>query len=184
MLDQMFHAIFDRLAEVERRLHNSGQQGTVSQVDAAKGLMRLKIGESEGKDVLSPWVPYAQVAGALKVHSPPSVGQQMLLVAPSGDLDQAVGMPMTWSDNNQSPSQDGAAHVATLGNMRVEFRSGEIKVTIPKLVIEAGGGTVTLESGTAKFAGFSGIEHDGKNIGKTHLHSGVLPGGSNTGEPV
>ena len=72
-----------RVAELERRFSGTLRHGTIEEVDAAKQIVRLNFGQDEdGKPFLSPWVPYAQIAGALKVHTPPSKGQQFTVLSP------------------------------------------------------------------------------------------------------
>lgn len=139
-----------RLAELERRVAGMVRHGTVEQVDPAKGRVRLRLGETNGKPFLGPWVPYAQVAGALKVHTPPSVGQQMTLLSPTGDPRQAVALPMTWSNQNASPSQKGDEHVLTFGSCRIELRGNEIIVKVPRLFVECDGSTFELTGGGLK----------------------------------
>jgi phage baseplate assembly protein gpV len=182
--DDFARAVMDRVTEIERRTAMQGVRGKVTDVDASKHLVRLEIGKNrKGESVKTAWLPYAQVAGALKIHSPPSVGQQMTLLAQAGDIQQAVALPLSWSQANPSPSTDGNAHVATFDGMRIEVRGQDMKVVVPKLVIEAGGGTITAEGGTLTFAGFIRVEHAGKNIGSDHTHGGIERGGANTDEP-
>jgi hypothetical protein len=62
-----------RVNELERRFASMLRHGTVEQVDPAKQLVRVRIGESDedgGQPFIGPWVSYAQIAGALKVHTP------------------------------------------------------------------------------------------------------------------
>ena len=94
-------------AALEARMERVFRKGKVTDVDAKGQLYRQEIGtDDDGQPVKSPWVPYAQVAGARKIHSPPSVGQQMLLVSPDGDHEQGHGIPLTFSTKQPSPSQD------------------------------------------------------------------------------
>lgn len=140
-----------RVAEVERRLENTVRSGKVAEVDPAKGRVRLTIGKGpDGTEQLSPWVPYAQQAGALKVHSPVSVGQNMTIFAPGGDLEQSMALPMTWNDDNPSPSDSGDENVLTFGDSKVEIRGDEIVVTVPRLFIKCGGTTLELTDGGLK----------------------------------
>lgn len=135
--------IGERLADLERRLENTDRYGTVQDVDPAKQRVRLRIGGTDAEPMLSPWVPYAQTAGALKLHSPPSVGQQMLIHSPDGDLRQGVASGMTWSNQNVSPSQKGDEHVLTFGQATITLRGGE-------LIIQVGSSTITMTSGNIK----------------------------------
>lgn len=175
--------LFRRIADIERRMANVVRHGTVAEVDP-KGRVRLKIGENkDGSPFLSPWVPYSQVAGALKVHSPPSVGQQMTLIAPTGDTKQAVALPMTWSNQNTAPSEQGNEHVLTFGQVRLDMTGGKLKITAPEIELVAGGHSQKLTGSGSTFTG-GRVEHDGNNIGKDHKHRDVVPGGALTGIPT
>lgn len=89
-------------AETQRRLHNLATIGTVTHIDADSALMRLAIGENE-----TDWVSIPAIAaGAISVWRCPSVGEQYLLVSPSGDLANAIPVISLYSDNNPSPSTD------------------------------------------------------------------------------
>lgn len=182
-----------RVAELERRFSGTMRHGTVEEVDAAWQLVRLNFGRDvDGKPFLSPWVPYAQIAGALKVHTPPSKGQQFTLLSPTGDWQQAVALPMTWSDQNKSPSYNGDENVLTYGNVRAtikddlmqvhvggtefEITSSHVKITVAGVCVEVTDSGVAITGGK--------VSHDGKNIGSTHIHGGVVPGGGLTDVPA
>ena len=140
-----------RVAEVERRLENTIRRGKVTEVDPEKGRVRLTVGKGpDGTEQLSPWVPYGQQAGALKVHAPPSKGQNMTIFAPGGDLEQSMALPMTWNDGNPSPSSSGDENVLTFGDAKVEIRGDEIVVTVPRHFIKCGGTTLELTEGGLK----------------------------------
>lgn len=166
-----------RVAELERRVYGMMRHGIVAQVDAGEGLVRMKLGESTaGGDFLGPWVPYAQHAGAIKAHIPPSVGQQMTIFSPSGDLRQAVAVPMTWSDRHASPSKQADENVVTYGEVRIALKASSLKVEIGGVSFEISDEGVTIKGGR--------VEHNDKNIGSTHIHGGVDPGPANTGVPA
>lgn len=184
-------AMARRLADLERRVAGAMQPGPVAAVDPERQRVRLQIGvDADGTPQLGPWIPYAQTAGALKVHTPPSVGQTMMAMAPGGDPEQAVAVPYTWSDANGSPSAKGDEHVMTFGDATVELRGGEIVVTVPRILLRCGGSTFELTgAGLALVADSVGIEgssltHNGKNVGHDHRHRDVMPGPSLTGTPA
>jgi len=138
-----------RIAELERRFANMMRHGTVEQVDAKKQRLRIRLGEGDdGAPFIGPWVPYAQIAGDLKLHTPPSKGQQMTMLNPTGDFRQAVAIPLTWSDRNQSPSEKPDEHVLTFGSVRVTLKESELEfkvgndarllMTADKIVAEVG----------------------------------------------
>lgn len=150
---RLFVEAFRRIAELERRADGTVKQGRVAEVDPKAGTVRIRLNE-EGADepFLSPPIPYAQMAGALKVHTPPSVGQQMTIISGAGDFRQGIAVPMTWSDKNAAPSDKGDEHVLTFGSARVELRGNEIVVKVPRLFIECDGATFELTGGGLKMA--------------------------------
>ncbi len=122
-LQHALTAALDRVAQLEGRHERMFRKGKVTDVDAKKQLYRQVVGtDPDGQDVKSPWIPYGQIAGALKIHSPPTVGQQMMLVSPDGDFPQAFGLPYTWSDDNPSPSDKGDNHVITFAGSNGKTR--------------------------------------------------------------
>ncbi len=171
-----FALLAARLAEVERRLSGAMRSGTVTEVDAANGTVRLKLGDAtSGGDFLSPPIPYMQMGGAIKAHIPPSVGQQFSLMAPSGDLAQGVAVPLGFSDANPSPSSSGDENVITFGSATITLASGGLTIAV-------GGVTLSITGGGLAIAGGQ-VMHNGKDIGSTHTHGGVVAGGDNTDVP-
>ena len=168
--------LISRLAEVERRMSHMIRSGTVDEVDAAKGLVRLKIGSGAGGELRSPWISYGQTGGALKAHVPPSVGQQMTLFSPSGGFDQALALPMGFSDANPSPSGAGDQNVITFGAVTITLAGDGLTISVGGVTMQISGGGVAITGGT--------VSHNGKNIGSTHKHGGVASGADQTGFPT
>lgn len=166
-----------RIAELERRFSGVMRHGTVEEIDTARHRVRLNFGKDiEGRHFLSPWVPYAQVAGALKVHTPPSKGQQFTALSPNGDWQQAVAIPMTWSNQNASPSNAGNEHVLTFGGVRLTVCEQSLEAQVDGVTLKVTSDGVTITGGK--------VTHQGKNIGATHIHGGVIPGGGLTDVPA
>ena len=109
-------------AEVARnrtQLDQMFRRGRVTDVDTKKQLYRQEIGLDENGDpVKSHWISYSQHAGALKAHIAPSIGQQMMMIAPNGDPTQGFGLPLTWSDKNTSPGSSSDP-VITFGGIKI-----------------------------------------------------------------
>ncbi len=170
-----FEKLAQRVEDLERRMSGAFRQGTVTEVDPEAGTVRLKLGEADQGDFLSAPVAYAQTAGAMKFHNPPSEGQQMMLLSPDGDLRNALAMPFGFSAANASPSGAGDQHVMTFGDVRIELTGGGATISV-------GGFTVTIDG-----AGFhqdgGAVDHNGTDIGDTHTHSGIKKGPARTGTP-
>jgi phage baseplate assembly protein V len=125
--------IMMRAADIERRLDNSLRHGKVTDVDTKKQLFRMEVAQQDGQPVKSACIPYGQTAGDYKHHRPPTKGQQMSLFAPNGEIRQAVALPLTWSDDNKSPSDKPDEHVTTYGKKyRLKEKADERSFTLDK----------------------------------------------------
>lgn len=141
--EQHILGLTQQISNLYTLLDNVVRHGPVTDVDTDKMLARISVGPNGEKDK-SDWVPYAQIAGAgtgddndeTKYHCPPSVGQQMTMLAPNGERRQAVLVPLTWSDKATPPAK-GADPV---------FKRGKLKITYgkDKLTIVLGGSSITM----------------------------------------
>lgn len=172
-LTDLLRELSVRVAELERRNRNAERTGTITEVDAAKGLAKVKLSD----DLTTGWIPWEEQAlGAAKTHFPPSVGQQVKLRSQSGDLSDATIAASVPSDTNQRAS--------TNGNEIVPFDYGGVRMACSggSLTITASGVTVVIGSGGLAITGGQ-VTHDSKNIGSTHKHGGVEVGASQTDHP-
>lgn len=170
-----FLAIVNRIASLERRLAGMIQHGPVAEVNTAEGWVRLSRGEGDSGPLLGPKIPYGQMAGGIKVHAPPTVGQNMTAISPTGDPRQAVAMPLTWSDQNQAPAS-GANPVMTYGDVRIEVTEGGVRIEVGGFALLVSGAGLAMEGG--------GVGHNGQDIGASHRHPGIEPGGGITQTPI
>ena len=131
-----------KVAELDRRARNRKRTGTISEVDNAKGLARVKIADGDQGPYLSPWVPWKEVAsGGIKSHIPPTVGEQVDLVSESGDMTDAVIDMSTPSDANPRP-HDGPEAVITKGSVRIFISDDHAKIDAPNITFTAGSGSL------------------------------------------
>lgn len=166
-----------RVAELERRVSGTMRHGRVAEVNPDEAWVRLDFGPATGGGrFLSPKLPYAQTAGALKLHNPPSVGQQMTTFSPSGDWQQAVALPMTWSNQNQSPNSSGEEHELTFGqadfllkkdSLSLKVGGSEILIETDKITLTIGGSKITMDDGTVTIKSDKVVTD-----GPTHLDNG------------
>jgi hypothetical protein len=162
-LDEVFEALgrlFQGQADLEARIERMFRKGKVTDVDATKHLYRQEIGlDDDQNPVKSPWLPYSQIAGARKSHSPPSVGEQYLLINPDGspDFTQGLGVPHGWYDKALSPSTDPAADVTTRGSTIDTTKPGSRVISADKqsaVNIQKDGWVMATVKGTPKFVIF------------------------------
>lgn len=145
LIDDLADAV-SRITDVERRMDGMVRHGKVTDIDPQKHLARIEIGERDGTPLKSAWLPYAQLAGAYKAHRPPSVGQQMTMFAPNGEVRQGLLMPMTWSDQNQSPSDKGDEHVTTFGQLKIVEKSASYVISVGDVEIELTASDVNISA--------------------------------------
>jgi phage baseplate assembly protein V len=101
MRESIFEEIFRRIAAVERSTHNLLRVGTVESLDAANATVRVRIGQ-----LLTPPIPWlTQRAGPnAKTFAAPGVGEQVLLLSPSGDANAAIALPAVYSAQFSPPA--------------------------------------------------------------------------------
>ncbi|TSE28230.1 phage baseplate assembly protein V [Tepidimonas thermarum] len=90
------------LTEDERRLSNVVLIGQVAELDATRARVRVRAGP-----ILTGWLPFATVrAGPDRTWHAPEPGEQVVLVAPGGDLTQAVVVGSLYRDAYPPPADD------------------------------------------------------------------------------
>jgi len=175
---EQFDDLRRRLSELERRIGSQGRTGVVTEVDAAKGLARVQLTEGDAP-MLTGWIPWVEpAAGANKTHNPPSVGQQVEITSESGDLHDASIQGSLNSDANGRPSGAGDEFVLlSVGSASIKATGGGSAI-----VMTIGGYSLTLSAAGAVNTG-GALSHNGKDIGDTHTHKGVVAGPADTGTP-
>lgn len=153
-------------AEADRRAANLIQIGVVTGVGA--GVARVQIG-----DLDTPDLPVAQLrAGALSFWWMPTIGEQVVVACPSGDVARGVVLASIYAGN--APSSDLAVPMIDLagGNMVI---NGSIEVRGSIFVTEnvTSSGSMTV-AGDVTASGISLVDH---------VHGGILRGGATTDAP-
>lgn len=159
------------IGELQRRMSNLFRLGTISQVDLTTA--RCKVSFQGAETAWLPWM--TSRAGAVKDWNPPSVGEQVCVVSPMGDLES--GFVMAGSINSNS----NAAPTSSGNTYRIDVPAGG------SFEIRVGGATLTFASG--KIAINCDIETSAdvkagtislKN--HTHVHTASEP--APTGAPI
>ena len=143
------------MTEAERRLSNLVMLGQVAELDAKKARVRVQAGP-----ILTAWLPFATVrAGLDRTWHAPEPGEQVVLVAPGGDLNQAVVVGSLYRDAYPPPSdsadisrtewQDGAAlaYDRQLHHWRLSVPAGG------KIVLEVGPSKIEMSDAGIKITG-------------------------------
>lgn len=99
-----------RVVDLRRRLDNLVRVGTVAEVDLRRARVRVHYGAGapgdglEAQTDLIPWM--VTRAGADRTWWAPTVGEQVLVLAPGGDLAGAVALPGLYQVAAPPPSPD------------------------------------------------------------------------------
>ncbi len=191
------------LSDPRRLIGNLLQLGTVESVDLAAATCRLRVGDLVTGDL--PWLTAR--AGTTRVWSPPAVGEQCLLLCPEGDVEGGLVLAGLYCDANPAPATDRRDVIAFSDGAELSYDASgaglvlrlpggrPLKITAPDgVTIEA---PVTIKGVTrvegdvsvsGKIAAEGDVTSDGdvraggKSL-KTHVHSGVQPGGGTSGPP-
>lgn len=156
---------------------NSLKVGPVEVIDAEKGY-RLKLGEDdEGEPYLSPWYPHPESGGQTRSWMPLSKGQVVGVLNPIGDQTQGLLLRGGFNGENGPPSEDLAANVLDSFEVNFEVKDGKLTLT-GNLHVE---GDVVIVGSTDFQDGH--VQHNGVNIGDTHVHAGIVPGPADTQGP-
>lgn len=156
-------------SDAERRLANVVRVATITAVDPGNGRARVSFGgETE-----SAWLPFPSPrAGDIQIWAPPSVGEQVVVACQSGDTAQGLIVASLASGGSPAPSGDGGAFVVKIGDASIE-------ITADGLTLIVGGVSLAVTAGGVSITG-GAVDHNGANIGDTHRHGGIVPGGGTT----
>lgn len=134
--------------DAARRVANVIRYGVVEEADYEKALIRVSLQDGE---LLSDWIPWVTLrAGADKFWWAPEVGEVMLVLAPSGELANAVALPAAFSDDNQNADRATVQRQTFEDGTVIEYDKEAHKLTMDvqgdvliratgKIEIEAGG---------------------------------------------
>jgi len=176
------------------------RNGIVRQVDAKTGRARVEFPDADG--MASWWLDVnSGFAGASKSFAMPEIGSQVCCL--TDDRGEAGVIFGAIYNDKDTPPQAGADEIVEelAGGRQTRYnkKTGErtVKQTAP-LSIEIGSAKAVIApdsislcvSGVSLKISAGGVEikggkvsHNGKNIGDSHKHGGVEPGGGATRPP-
>lgn len=171
----------------EQQVGEAIQYGVVASVDYANATCTVTLGDLTTGEL--PWV--AQRAGGMRYWSPPTVGEQCVVLAPEGDLENGLVVLGLYSDANPPPSDDPEVIQIDMpdgASFSYNHATHALTVALPAggaLAIDAPGGTTW--TGDIDVVGTVTASADviggGKSL-KGHKHGGVQAGAAQTGAPV
>lgn len=158
--------------------------GKVVGVDRGTGTCEVEIGDPDSASVVTAQVQWGVIrAGETIVWSPPSEGEQVMLLCPGGDIAQAVPFGALFSDQFPAPGNGSREFVRFGDGAEIGYDpdAHHYDITLP------GGSTTRIESdGGVTIVGDLTVEGDviadGVSL-KHHVHEGVAPGAGISGIP-
>lgn len=94
--------VLQDLTDAERRLSNMIFMATIAKLDAKVARVRIKAGA-----IYSDWIPYMTLrAGPDRTWHAPEPGEQVLVAAPGGDINQAVVLGAVYQEAFPQPADD------------------------------------------------------------------------------
>lgn len=183
----------------EQQIGEAIQYGVIASVDHGNATCTVTLGDLETGEL--PWV--AQRAGSVRCWSPPTIGEQCVVLAPEGDLENGLVVLGLYSDANPPPSNDPDVIQIDMpdgATIAYNHATHALAVTLPA------GGTATIDApngatinGPVTINGLLTVNDDvaisgtataqtdvvggGKSL-KSHKHGGVQAGTAQSGEPV
>lgn len=194
--------------ETDRRIGDVARLGVVEAVDLAAGRCTVRVGDLVSGPI--PWI--APRAGATRIWSPPSPGEQVLLLCEDGDLALGVALSGVFSTANPAPTDADVFHARFADDAVIVYdpAAHTLEATLPAggvITLTAPGGvtlntdaSVTVNApagvdcnGDLRVAGQIHATGDIASDGdvkagpitlKTHKTAGVQPGGGVSGFPT
>lgn len=171
--------------EHERRLGNLNNLGRIQDVNEAAGTCRVQVGDN-----LTDWIPFRSGrAGAIKVWTPPSKGEQVEVISSNGELECSYVGSSVHCDDNDIPENPKHAqiHLPDGAVFRYNHESSTLYLNLPaQSTVNLSGQDLNLTgSGTVNIAGqtinLTGVLTINGKPYLTHAHLGVQSGGAVSG---
>lgn len=176
-------------AETLPLAHDAVRLGTVVELDLATATARVDIA-GEGEDTQTGWLTWGiGRAGETKVWLPPSVGEQVIVLCPDGDLESGVIIASLFSDANAAPANSATASITFKDGATLSYNPATniLDVALPangrvNIMAPAGlaiTGDIAL---TGKLTASDDVIAAGKSL-KSHKHTAVQAGAAISGPP-
>lgn len=184
-----------RLAALERRMNTLIMVGTAETSQGSKTKVRFDDSGAGGKPFSSPLLAQASSSGknggGVSRFTKIGDGMPVLVFSPGGELGQhSRVMPAGPVDDQPSPgAAENDGDVLQIGDATLAVKNGKTTVSVGGSVIELVPGQITITAAEIRLVGNvtiegDGVRHNGSNIGDSHIHSGVIPGGGMTNVPA
>lgn len=177
--------------DIQRLIGDIAREGTVVSVDHANGTCTVQIADELTTGDI-PWL--CSRIGKTRVWSPPSIGEQVLVLSPEADGERGIVIGSLSSDSNPHPAADGSTLIAFEDGARIAYDpaahelsalipgTGGIEVEAQTIILR---GTIVVQGNIelqGKMTATGDVVAAGKSL-KDHKHTGVQAGGALSGPP-
>ncbi|WP_395593061.1 phage baseplate assembly protein V (plasmid) [Pseudomonas sp. B26140] len=177
-------ALRTEIEDLRRRAENHNRIGTVAEVDAAKGLIKVSHGDNT-----SPWIKFMQPsAGGVRETRVPAVGEQSLLINYGGGDGSAHSAALCGLPSDAFPPvsdrpelhrrvyKDGTEQSYDDASHTLDWKNGPTTIKADQSSIELMCGDVgfTIDAGGFHLVAPK-VDHNGVNIGLDHTHDDTAP---------
>jgi phage baseplate assembly protein V len=162
MITDPIAQLLRRVEELERRVRRTVYQGTVTDVDKSKRMVRVDDGlaDADADPHKTDWLYWTELAGSgsgsLKSKTLPVVGQAVTVICPSGTPESGIVIPGHFTDDNTEPDSDdddyvrmnGDGAVSRMKGKEIEHKIGDnvsIKLDDNLITLKVGNSTITIE---------------------------------------
>ena len=129
------HCMNADLSDLLRLLQNLIRLGTIAEVKGAKARVRL------GPTLTTEWLKWATPrAGSTRTWSAPTVGEQVIVFSPGGDLTRGIIVPALYSQAFDAPESSDSIHTTHYPDgavVQYDHAAHSLTATLP-------GGTATI----------------------------------------
>lgn len=145
------------VAELSRMVENLIRFGSIEQIDYAARRVRVKTG-----NLLTNWLHWrAGRAGTTKEWDPPSVGEQVMILSPSGVIENGIVIPSMYCDEFDAPSANPNVHMRQYPDgaaMMYNHATGAMVISGIKTLLVQASEKITFDTPLVKNTGAVEVE--------------------------
>lgn len=173
--------------------------GVIASVDLGAARCTVRCGDPEEGEIETPPIRWVMPrCGDTRVWSPPTIGEQAVLICPDGEIGAALALTGIIRDSFPAlgSTLEERIDFADGAQLRYDSEAHHLEALLPDgataTITAPGGLTLNAEAGVTingdvtlngKLTASDDVIAAGISL-KTHKHGGVQPGGGQTGAPV
>lgn len=166
-------------------MNNIVRTGRVEAVNPSLARCRIRTGE-----LLTDWLPWLTLAAGggnqARHWRVPAINEECLLLAPGGDLAQAIAIPGLFCEDmpQNAGAEDVERHDFSVSDYWEYNRTESTLVfnIASSIVLQVGESSITITPDSIALKSPE-LTHNGVNVGYTHKHGEVMPGPAKSGGP-